>query len=235
MTERVSYRQIYAEHADRYDELVRHEDCDGELALALGRCAPLEGQKVVDVGAGTGRVTRVLLEAGANVVAVEPADAMRVMAQRLLAGWPSDRLTVVAGDARDLPLADSSVDMAVAGWVIGHFRSWFAPDWRVEVDRALAEVERVVRPGGALLVIETLGTGTDAAAPPTPELAEYARHLEERGFRRQEIRTDYAFESVEEAARICGFFFGNALADRIRDRCWARVPEHTGLWLGKAP
>lgn len=232
MTERVSYRQIYAEHADRYDELVGHEDFEGELPRALkNTIAP--AARVVDVGAGTGRVTRLLLEAGVSVVAVEPAAAMLERARENLASWPSDRLALLAGDARELPLDDASVDAAVAGWAFGHFRSWFAPHWRPEVDRALSELERVVRPGGACVVIETLGTGTPTAGAPSPELGEYFEHLGQLGYACHAIRTDYLFPSVDEAARICGFFFGEGLAERIRKQGSPRVVEHTGLWLKK--
>jgi hypothetical protein len=106
-----------------------------------------------------------------------------------------------------------------------------ASDWQAHVARALGEMRRALRPRAALVVIETLGTGSETPAPPNPALAEYYAWLEARGFTRSAIRTDYQFASVDEAASVCGFFFGDAFAQRVRTNGWARVPECTGIWL----
>jgi hypothetical protein len=67
------------------------------------------------------------------------------------------------------------------------------------------------------------GTGFESPAPPTPA----------RGFTPAAIRTDYEFASVEEAASITGFFFGEAFAERVREKNSARVPECTGVWTAR--
>ena len=82
-----------------------------------------------------------------------------------------------------------------------------------------------------MAILETLGTGRDAAEPPNPGLGQHYASLEAQGFERQVLVTDYQFDSVDESARSCGSFFGDAMADRIRERSWARVPEWTGLWV----
>jgi SAM-dependent methyltransferase len=88
---------------------------------------------VLDVGAGTGKLTQALSGAGHRVVAVEPLDEMREL---LIARLPAVR--ALAGSAERLPLAEASVD-AVA---VGAAFHWF------DQNAALAEVERVLRPGG---------------------------------------------------------------------------------------
>ena len=133
-------------------------------------------------------------------------------------------------DNRAVPLRTAWADVAVAGWTIGHLRSWFAGSWRVEVGRVLAEMRRVARPTGRLVVCETLGTGSLSAAPPVPELGECYALFESLGFERTVIATDYGFASAEEAAATLGFFFGPDLVDAIRANGWARVPEWTGIW-----
>src|SRR5262249_8886990 len=122
-------------------------------------------------------------------------------------------------------------DVAVAGWVFGHLRSWVAEAWREAVGRCIDEMGRAVRAGGAIIIIETLGTGALSPAPPTEALAEYYDWLERaRGFARAAGRTDCLFPDVEIAARMTGFFFGPAFAERVYREGWTRVPECTGIW-----
>jgi SAM-dependent methyltransferase len=95
---------------------------------------------VLDVGAGTGQLTRLLVEWGADVTAVEPDDRMR---DALGQGAPT--ATILAGTAERLPVDDGSQDavLAHAAW------HWFDPK------RAVAEAARVLRPGGRLGVLRT--------------------------------------------------------------------------------
>jgi SAM-dependent methyltransferase len=105
---------------------------------------PLE---VLDLGAGTGKLTEALLEGGHRVIAVEPLEEMRAILAARLPG--ADALE---GTAEDLPLRDASVDAVTVGAAF----HWF--DERA----ALAEIERVLRPPG---VFGLLGNAFDASLP----------------------------------------------------------------------
>ena len=228
-------RAVYREQAEAYDRLVAAEDVDGSIGRALAACAPLAGARVLDVGCGTGRVTRVLLAAGAaHVLGVDRERAMLDVARARLAGdVATGRVTLREGDARTLDVEAGAFDVATAGWCFGHFRHWMPDGWRAAIDSALDGMERAVRPGGVVMVLETLGTGHE-----TPRrhvaLEEYFARLEGRGYRRQWFRTDYQFASVDEAAAVLGAFFPSALGDTIRHNAWRRVPECTGLWSRRA-
>lgn len=224
--------RIYREHAAEYDALVSAEDCDHNLLGAIEATAELEGAAVLDVGAGTGRVTRIVAAKAARVVGVDRSAAMLDVARaRLEAMNPPAAWELIVADARALPVASGSATVAIAGWCFGHFRYWMPEGWKDEIGSALREMERALSPGGAMIVIETLGTGREDPLPPSPELAEYYAWLEsEHGMSRQAIRTDYQFADVETAARVTGFFFGDAFGDRVRREGWSRVPECTGIW-----
>jgi ubiquinone/menaquinone biosynthesis C-methylase UbiE len=93
---------------------------------------------VLDVGAGTGKLTRQLLRTGAHVVAVEPIDAMRRELDRMVPEVES-----LAGTAEAIPLGDATVDAITAGQAY----HWFDPE------RALPELHRVLRPGGGIALV----------------------------------------------------------------------------------
>ena len=112
------------------------------------------GARVLDLGAGTGKLTRGLLAGGFDVVAVEPGGTMRAQLERVLPG-----VDVHEGSAEAIPLPDASVDAVAAGQAY----HWF--DRR----RALPELHRVLRPGGGLALF---WNWWDARDPLQAELAE---------------------------------------------------------------
>lgn len=129
------------------------EDAVAELVRVLG-VAP--GATVLDLAAGTGKLTRQLMATVATLVAVEPVAAMRDQLARLAAGkvlggaepanpadGPGGGLSVLGGTAEAIPLRDGSLDAVTVGQAF----HWF------DAGRALAELARVVRAGGRLGLI----------------------------------------------------------------------------------
>lgn len=110
-------------------------DALARLREGLGLSA---GMVVAELGAGTGKLTRELLAAGAAIVAVEPVAAMRDVFTALL-----PQVTMVAATAEDLPLRAASID-AVA---VGQAFHWF------DARSALVEIHRVLAPGGRLAMV----------------------------------------------------------------------------------
>lgn len=221
--------QIYKTNAAAYHTLIAAEDTDGNLPRALKTLAPLAGKRVLDLGSGSGRIPLMLEDLVCEIVAVDLYHAMLVE-QRKQMRLVSREWGLIQADIRKLAIQDGWADVAVAGWAIGHFTGWFA-DWKAEVKLALVEMKRATLPGGTLIILETMGTGVFEPEPPNSSLAEYYAWLEkDHGFERQIVRTDYDFGSVERAAELCGFFFGEALAARVRANQWNRVPEWTGVW-----
>ena len=105
------------------------------LARELGIGA---GRTVLDLAAGTGKLTRLLAELGPQLIAVEPSEAMRAEFARVLPD-----VAVHEGTAETIPLTDASVDAAVVAQAF----HWF------DAPRALEEIARVLRPQGGLALI----------------------------------------------------------------------------------
>jgi len=115
----------YAEHRPDYAEAAVR------WALAPAGPAP----RVLDLGAGTGKLTAMLVRLGAEVTAVEPDPAMLAELRRGLPGVRS-----LSGRAEAVPLPDGSVDAVLAGQAL----HWF------DMDLAGPEIARVLVPGGVL-------------------------------------------------------------------------------------
>jgi SAM-dependent methyltransferase len=116
--------------------------------------------RVLDLGAGTGKLTRVLAARYAQVIAVEPLDGMRRILERVVPA-----VEALPGSAERIPLDDASVDAVFAAQAF----HWF------DHDRAIPEIARVLRPGGVLALV---WNGPDESRP-NPLPAEYLDFLDE--------------------------------------------------------
>ena len=127
----------FADNAEAY-ERGRPPYAAAAIAWVADELRLASGATVVDVGAGTGKLARALLETGASVVAVEPLESMRRVLARLVPG-----AQVLAGAAEAIPLPDDSADAVTAGQAA----HWFRPD------ETIRELERVLRHDGGIALL----------------------------------------------------------------------------------
>jgi ubiquinone/menaquinone biosynthesis C-methylase UbiE len=224
------YIKIYNSKAREYHRMIEAEDADNQLMATLLDIVSFEKRTILDLGSGTGRLPLLLRKMGSQIIALDLHTGMlreQVRQRKIVQGsW-----VLLQGDMQRLPFDDQFVDVVLAGWALGHFSGWYPDDWRERVKRVIGEMRRVAKPGGTIIILETLGTGSLKAAPPHEGLATYYSILENQwGFERREIATDYQFESPDAAIQNSEFFFGPELSQKIRDHGWDRVPEWTGIW-----
>ena len=222
---------VYQERiADDYERLIACEDYEGNIPKTLFSIADFRGKTVVDLGAGTGRLSCMAAPLARQVVAVDFApDMLRVAAEKL-ARIRADGWRTVLADMRDLPLPDRSADIVTAGWSVCYLAGSHIQDREQNLDRVLGECGRILRDGGTIIILETLGTGFDE-----PVVQDFLRHYFDRlsvdyGFRHMQIRTDYRFDSAEEAEETVRRFFGEEAGRKTRERGSPVVPEFTGVW-----
>jgi SAM-dependent methyltransferase len=111
------------------------------LDVLTSECGLTRDWLIADIGSGTGNLARLFLAAGYKVVGVEPNREMREAGERLLSGYTAFRS--IDGAAESMPLDTGSVEMITVGQAL----HWF------DVEKARAEFERILRPGGWIAVL----------------------------------------------------------------------------------
>ena len=177
MSELDRYRLSFDPVADVY-ERSRPQYAPEALAWLAER---LHLGRVLDLGAGTGKLTRQLVALGADVVAVEPGDEMRAVLAKAVPG-----VDVRAGSAEAIPLEDASVDAITVAQAFHWFR----------VDEALAEMHRVLRNGGSFAL---LWNEWDEDDPLMYALNEVINTLRQRG-----PRDDERYEALQRSPLFGG-------------------------------
>ncbi|MFW6691077.1 class I SAM-dependent methyltransferase [Streptomyces sp. MAR4 CNX-425] len=187
---------------------------------AVAWLVPAGARTVVDVGAGTGKLTRALAAPGREVVAVEPSAGMREQFARVLPGT-----RVLAGTAEAVPLPDASADTVVSA------QAWH---W-VDPARAVPEAARVLRPGGRLALV---WNSRDESVPWVAELGrilrEYAaapaedRQTDRVGapfgpVERRDFRWRHPVSAAEIADMVASRSYVITLAPAVRARLLDRV------------
>ena len=171
------------------------------------------GTTVVDLAAGTGKLTRQLVPTGATLVAVEPLEEMRAELVRTVPG-----VEALAGSAEEMPLADGFADAIT---VASAFH-WF------DLDRAVPEILRVLRPGGGLAAISNRRDLADPLQqaveeiiaryiPPPDNFRKWLAALEESPFLGAVERIEVAHEQLLDAEGLTGRIESLSYVARLPD------------------
>ena len=148
------HRDIYRQQANEYELLVSREDYQKNLPRALSQIRPFDGLDVVELGAGTGRLTSMMAPFAKAILVSDISRHMLDVAIAKLSKTGLHNWTMTVADNRALPVIDRAADVSIAGWSLGYFTTWYAESWRKEIGQVLAEMKRVLRPGGLLVVYD---------------------------------------------------------------------------------
>jgi SAM-dependent methyltransferase len=195
----LAWELLYRLEPELYDRLVRTE----RLHPGILGWLPRDADRIVEVGAGSGRLTLQLAGRGRELVAIEPAMPLRQLLRRKLGEIEhGDCARVTPGFFDDLPVASGSADLVVAC-------SAFTPASGHGGEAGLSEMERVCRPGGCVAII-------------WPNHLDWLAAL---GYQYVcfEGRMSAEFASLQEAIELAGIFSPGVAAE-IPRRGRRRVP-----------
>jgi len=222
--------EIYKNYAVQYDELVSAEDYENNFTNFLLSKFDWNDSIVMEAGIGTGRVSKIYLDQIAYLYGFDREAHMLEAAGKNLLKW-NDKLILAEGDNVSLPAVSKKADIFIEGWSFGHTMIENKATMNETFDQIFRSVKTNLKNGGKFIIIETMGTNVLTAAPPMEELTDFYSILQkDYGFKQEVISTDYRFESLEEAVRICGFFFGEDMGKEIQKKGSPVIGEYTGLF-----
>jgi SAM-dependent methyltransferase len=196
----LAWELLYRLEPALYDRLVSAE----RLHPGVLEWLPHDVERIVEVAAGTGRLTLELVNRAREVVAIEPAEPLReILHQKLVRADHGYRAEVAHGFFDELPVIDGCSDLVVAC-------SALTPAPRHGGEAGLAEMERVCRPGGCVVIV----------------WPNNIRWLATHGYRYVRFGDGemfVEFASHGEAAELTEIFYPGAIAE-VRRRRWRRVP-----------
>lgn len=214
-------------HPDVYEVENRGVDPDGLIEAVMARIHDWSGQRVLDVGCGSGFHLPLFAQSAASVVGVEPHEPLANLARQRVGALSLGNASVQDGTAQHLPLADDSIDVAHARWAY-----FFGPG----CEPGLAELERVLRPGGTAFVIDndasrsTFGGWFRRAMPAHDPLA-IERFWVRQGWSRERIDMRWSFGSRDDLESVLRLEFTETFADGIMaDHQGAGVDYAVNLW-----
>ena len=197
------WRRVYREAPEVFAAFRAAEDPEGLVETRLRDLMDLRGCRVLELGAGTGRLAEALAPGCAAWIALEPEAGL------LAQGAWAQALPVRALGQR-LPLRGASVDRVVAAWVLGYLPTGLQA-------AVLDEARRVLRPEGSLWLVEN-GVGGDFQALRGVEGREpgVRRLMEDHGFKPvAEVMTELRFPIPEKATRVLGALCGDEVRARL--------------------
>ena len=130
-------KEVYDAYADQYELLILREDCQNNLPKEINKIKDIHWINIVELGAGTGRLTRFLAKDAAHVAASDLSHHMLSQARDVLEEQKLANAGLCVADMRRTPYAAASADMVIAGWSFCYLAVWGEDNWRCELELGL--------------------------------------------------------------------------------------------------
>ena len=219
--------EIYKSKADLYDALVNHEDYQNNLPSFLNEKIDFAKKTICEFGVGTGRVTKYYLD---KVFKAQLYDVSTHMLERAGAN-PQEfkhKINFEVLDNNELFKLNEQYDIAIEGWSFGHLITQDS-DLNIKIISDL--MDNCIRIAKKVVIIETLGTNVEKPKPPSVGLNQFYEYLTNNGFKEYVVKTDYKYETIEQAQYVMGSFFGTGMEASIKEKNSTIIPEFTGVWI----
>lgn len=221
------HTSIYKEKVKQYERMISKQP---SLLKVIQEITAINEKDIIELGAGTGRLTCILAPYAKSILALDSSPEMLGILDKKLKKENVVNYKTTVADHRNIPANKESADIIIAGWSICYLGSSNIDDYVGNIDKIMEESMRVLRANGTIIFFETMGTGTETPNPPE-FLKDYYSILEHKyGFSHKWIRLDYHFDNIHQADELTRFFFGDELADKVVKEQIITLPECAGVW-----
>ena len=217
---------------DIYEIENRGVDPDQSIEAAMRAVHDWSGQRVLDVGCGSGFHLPRFAESATSVIGVEPYAPLVALARQRVTRLGVANVEVLDGAAQALPLADDSVDVAQARWAY-----FFGPG----CEPGISELARVLRPGGTAFVIDNDATRSTFGAwfrraRPTYDTVAVERFWTRQGWSRERVDMRWELETREDFEAVVRIEFSETMAEGILAEHDGRTVDYAvNLWWRTFP
>ncbi len=216
------------EQKDLFGLMAQAIDPEERIPKAMQTAAPIQGRVLLDVGAGVGDRTIQYARVASHVYALEPdVKALPMLRGRIKSARVSN-VTVVPASAASIPLDDASVDVAYATWSY-----FFGPG----SEPGLREVERVVRPGGDIVIVQNYGRDELSTfwAAFESECETWSDWFATKGFTCQVVDTVWRFSTLEDALAVLTFLWGQSAQAHVHETGETEFDYKVAVYHRKIP
>jgi ubiquinone/menaquinone biosynthesis C-methylase UbiE len=212
---------VYTSRPDIYSAFSRYEDEHNKALKAISQRVTFSQKIVLEIGCGPGKYTSLLAPATRAYLAIDISEPLLALAKSRCEHISN--LLFLRSNATHMHIASNTIDVVFASWAF----SAIIPE--VKRARAIRETLRVLKPGGEAWLLENHWTDEFTRLRGLPlnyDESEIRPLIEQYGFNLVTVvDTHFAFPSLEEAERVCGFIFADA-ARRFFTRHQRRRVHH---------
>ncbi|ERN51092.1 class I SAM-dependent methyltransferase [Alkalihalophilus marmarensis] len=197
-------------HPELFEIERRCMDREGKVIDELQQLLP--NGLILDIGAGNGFTAAKLQTTQRTIIGMEPDELMIDRTKQVI---------FTKGCAQDIPFHTHTFDAAYSTWA-------FFFEGITDLDKGIAEMKRVVKKGGPLIIVDNYGED-EFCALSDRLITSSTNHWIKRGFDYHVIETAFIFDHVEEARKLLGFYFGEPGKAVEKTRFEYKVAVYTAL------
>ncbi|WMT39592.1 class I SAM-dependent methyltransferase [Paenibacillus sp. D2_2] len=150
-----THEEIYRNQTDTYEFMISRQP---DLAENIKEIRPFQNLDILDLGAGSGRLSSVIAEEAKSLICTDISSAMlELLEHKLMQQGINRNWTTIVADHRELPIADRSIDLAVSGWSICYLTGSENNHWEDNLQQIISELYRVLRKGERLSFLRQWG------------------------------------------------------------------------------